>query len=223
MLSPRPFHPGPVWFTLLYFQNSEHFLKKENANSAGDILPLRHQVRTTNQKQHTFLRISVYTVTCITLEATYLCHKSLIRTYKGLHLKWWYDGGPILLNRNSFPPYKEIQCFLIWCCLSLFGESQSRSLIGCQFSELHSHWSMRTAHWNKYQNGCARDNVTVDMLKHKNNKTSTFFPPLLNSQRADPHHTFSHSFHANFLKTFWGQSVTVRRMVRKEYLKSQTN
>lgn len=88
MLPQRPFHPGPVWFTLLYFQNSEHFLKKENANSAGDILPLRHQVRTTNQKQHIILRVSVYMVTFITLATTYLSHKSVITTYKDLHLKW---------------------------------------------------------------------------------------------------------------------------------------
>lgn len=175
MLPPRASRPDPVGFPLLYFQNSGRFLKKENAKSAGDILPLRRQVRAPGPKQHTFPRLSVFTVTCITLAATCLSHKSLITTYKGIHLKRRYDGGPIWQTRNSFPPYKEIQRFLIWCCRSLFGESQHRSVIGCRLSEPLSDWSVRTAHWNKYQNGCASDNVTLDTLQHKNNKTLTFF------------------------------------------------
>lgn len=122
------------------------------------------------------------------------------------------------IPKNSFPPYKEIQRFLIWCCRSLFGESQHRVVIGYRLSAQHRYWSIRTAHWNKYQNGCASDDVTADALKHKNNKTSTFFLSFFfaNSQLADPHHTTNHVF-PQFL---WQNvlinlnSVTVRRTVK---------
>ena len=46
MLPPRPFNPGSVWCALLlYLQNSERFLKKENAKSALHAAPPRHVVR----------------------------------------------------------------------------------------------------------------------------------------------------------------------------------
>lgn len=49
MLPPRPFNPASAHCTLLlYFQNSEHFLKKENAECARVVAPPRQLVRLSN-------------------------------------------------------------------------------------------------------------------------------------------------------------------------------
>lgn len=49
MLPPRPFNSASAHCTLLlYFQNSEHFLKKENAECARVVAPPRQLVRLSN-------------------------------------------------------------------------------------------------------------------------------------------------------------------------------
>ena len=66
---------------------------------------------------------------------------------------------------------------------------------------------MSHTHWNKYQNGCATDNVTVDRQRHQNNKESNFLFPT--GCVVKPQMMFSQSF---YVKISLYRSVLAERL-----------